>query len=126
MAADTPITATRLSVPWHSDAADVPHFISLSHLTHLDLGIAEGVAALAPQLPNLQSLALYLPLLESSARATHGCSLLSGHVARMRQQGIAVKPCESFALFMAGGLAEQTGTVASPDTAGAALPDSAN
>ena len=35
-------------------------FARLSRLTHLDLGWAERVAALAPLLPNLESLALRL------------------------------------------------------------------
>jgi hypothetical protein len=43
------------------DAADVQHFSTLSQLTHLDLGCAEGVAALAGQLLRLQSLALRYP-----------------------------------------------------------------
>ena len=50
------------------DAADVTHFTSLSGLTHLDLGYARGVVALAPRLPNLQSLALYIP--ESDSRVS--------------------------------------------------------
>lgn len=41
-------------------AADVQQFSTLSRLTRLDLGCAEGVAALAAQLPCLQSLALCL------------------------------------------------------------------
>jgi hypothetical protein len=39
----------------------VAQFAGLSQLTHLDLGVAAGVAALAPQLPNLQSLAPATP-----------------------------------------------------------------
>ena len=43
------------------DAADeVSQLASLSRLTHLDLGRSDGVAALAPRLPALQSLALDL------------------------------------------------------------------
>ena len=42
-------------------AADVQRFSTLMRLTHLDLGCGEGVAALAGQLPCLQSLALHLP-----------------------------------------------------------------
>lgn len=42
-------------------AADVQQFSTLSRLTHLDLGCAGGVAALAGQLPRLQSLALCYP-----------------------------------------------------------------
>jgi hypothetical protein len=42
-----------------SDAADL-QLGSLSRLTHLDLGYADGVPAVAPQLPNLRSLALHL------------------------------------------------------------------
>jgi hypothetical protein len=53
-------------------AADVPRFASLAQLTrltHLDLGDAGGVAALALQLPNLQSMALRLPDPKYSASA---------------------------------------------------------
>ena len=42
------------------DAAEVSQLARLSRLTHLDLGISNGVAALAPLLPDLQSLALHL------------------------------------------------------------------
>lgn len=44
-----------------SATADVAHLTSLSRLTHLDLGPALGVVALAQQLSNLQSLALHMP-----------------------------------------------------------------
>ena len=42
------------------DAADVMQFACLSRLTHLDLGWARGVAAVAPLLPDLQSLSMRL------------------------------------------------------------------
>jgi hypothetical protein len=41
-------------------AADVEQFVSLSRLTHMDLGRARGVMTLAPRLPALQSLVLDL------------------------------------------------------------------
>jgi hypothetical protein len=53
-----------------ADAADVAHLASLSRLTHLDLGYARGVVALAPRLPNLQSLALHVPRSDFLVSAT--------------------------------------------------------
>ena len=44
-----------------SAAADVARLTSLSRLTYLDLGPADGTLALAQQLSNLQSLALHMP-----------------------------------------------------------------
>jgi hypothetical protein len=41
-------------------AADVPQLARLSRLTHLDLELSSGVVALAPLLPDLQSLRLPL------------------------------------------------------------------
>ena len=52
-----------------SDTADVAHLAILSRLTHLDLGYAGGLVALAPRLPNLQSLALYVPKIRSLVSA---------------------------------------------------------
>jgi hypothetical protein len=51
----------RWLTPKSSAAADVMHLTSLTRLTHLDLGFAQGVVALAQQLSNLQSLALHMP-----------------------------------------------------------------
>ena len=51
-----------------SDNADMKQLASLSRLTHLDLGSTDGVAALAPQLPSLQSLALHLRHIHPSVR----------------------------------------------------------
>jgi hypothetical protein len=42
------------------DAADLTQLARLTRLTHLDLGTMSGAAALAPLLPDLQSLALRL------------------------------------------------------------------
>jgi hypothetical protein len=42
------------------DAADMTQLARLSRLTHLDLGSSSGVLALAPLLPDLQSLVLPL------------------------------------------------------------------
>ena len=50
------------------DAADgVSQLATLSRLTHLDLGRSDGIAALAPRLPALQSLALDLTYCSASA-----------------------------------------------------------
>ena len=50
------------------DDTGVKQLASLSRLTHLDLGCADGVAALAACLPNLQSLALHLAKIHPSVR----------------------------------------------------------
>ena len=59
--AEQSYVAAHVSALLPVDAADVAHLANLSRLTHLDLGCARGVVALAPRLPNLQSLALYVP-----------------------------------------------------------------
>jgi hypothetical protein len=58
-----------MSIPACPDAADVQGLTSLTQLTHLDLGWARGVVALAPRLPALQSLALRLQYPDYSVRA---------------------------------------------------------
>lgn len=65
-------------------AAGVQRLASLSRLTHLDLGRAEGIAALAPRLPNLRSLSLRLDILSASAAASANISLLSVHMHKLR------------------------------------------
>ena len=52
------------------DIADEKQLARLSRLTHLDLGWSRGVAALAPLLPDLQSLVVHLMAPSDSASAS--------------------------------------------------------
>ena len=61
------------------DAADKKRLARLSRLTHLDLGRTEGVAVLAPLLPDLQSLVLHPMGKDDPASATViDCSCCTG------------------------------------------------
>jgi hypothetical protein len=69
-----PMHCTTAAHVWCPDAADqVGQLARLSRLSHLDLGCARGVVALAPRLPALQSLALDLSA-EVGLASTAPCS----------------------------------------------------